>query len=46
MLRVRSSRGHENDRACSHISKEEVKDALRKIKSEKAVGPNVISAEI
>ena len=31
--------GQLNVRACSHISKEEVKEALRKMKPDKAVGP-------
>ena len=35
-----------NDRACSHISKEEVKDTLRRTKSGKAVGPDHIPMEI
>ena len=33
-------------RECSHISKEEVKEVLRKMKSEKAVGPDLIPVEI
>jgi len=37
---------HLNDRTCTRISKEEVKGTLRKMKSEKAVGPNLIPVEI
>ena len=37
---------HLNVRVCSRISKEEVKEALRKMKSEKAVGPDLILVEI
>jgi len=37
---------HLNDRACSLISNEEVKEALRKMKSKKAVGPDLIPVEI
>jgi len=37
---------HLNDKACSHISKEKVKGALRKIKSGKSVGPDLISMKI
>ena len=37
---------HLNSRACSRISKEEVKEALRNMKFEKAVGPDLISVEI
>jgi len=33
-------------RACSRISKEEVKDALRRMKSRKAVGLDLIPMEI
>jgi len=35
-----------NDRACTRISKEEVKGAMRKMKSEKAVGSDLIPVEI
>jgi len=35
-----------NVRECSHISKEEVKEALRKMKSGKAVGPDLIPVEV
>ena len=35
-----------NARACSHIIKEEVKGVLRKMKSRKSVGPNLIPVEI
>jgi len=38
--------GHLNVRECSRISKEEVKEALRRMKSEKAVGPDLIPVEI
>jgi len=38
--------GQLNVRVCSRISKEEVKEALRKMKSEKAVGPDFILVEI
>ena len=37
---------HLNNRACSHISKEEVKGALRNMKSSKAVNPDLIPVEI
>ena len=37
---------HQYDRACSRIRKAEVMDALRKIKSEKAIGSNLIPMEI
>jgi len=37
---------HLNDRAGSCFSKEEVRDALRKMKSGKAVGPDLIPMEI
>jgi len=35
-----------NVRECSHISKEEVKEALRKMKSGKAVGPDLIPVKV
>ena len=38
--------GHLNDSECSRISKEEVSEALRKMKSGKAVGPNLIPVEV
>jgi len=38
--------GHMNGRECSRISKEEVKEALRKLKSGKAVGPDLIPVEV
>ena len=38
--------GHQNDRACSCTSKEEVKDALRKIKFEKAIGSDLVPMKI
>ena len=38
--------GQQNNRVHSRISKEELKDALRKMKSEKVVGPNLIHVEI
>jgi len=37
---------HLNNRVCTHISKDEVKGALRKMKSEKAVGLDLIHVEI
>jgi len=37
---------HLNDRVCNPISKEEVKDALKKMKSGKAVGLDFILVEI
>ena len=37
---------HLNVRECSRISKEEVKETLRRMKSGKAVGPNLIPVEI
>jgi len=37
---------HLNDRACTRISKEEVKGALRKMKSGKAVGSDLIPVKI
>jgi len=37
--------GHRDERVHSRINEEEVKDALRKMKSRKAVGPNLISIE-
>ena len=47
-LRVESGvqHGHLNVRECSRISKEEVKEALRRMKSGKAVGPDLIPVEI
>jgi len=38
--------GYLNVRECSRISKEEVKEALRRMKSGKAVGPDLIPVEI
>jgi len=38
--------GYPHDRACSCVSKEEVKDVLRRVKSGKAVGLNLIPIEI
>ena len=38
--------GHQYDRVCSCISKAEVMDALRKMKSEKGVGLDLIPGEI
>jgi len=38
--------GQLNIRACSRISKEGVNEALRKMKSEKAVGPDLIPVEV
>ena len=38
--------GHLNARECSRISKEEVKEALRGMKSGRAVGPDLILVEI
>ena len=38
--------GYPHDRACSCISKENVKDALRRMKSGKAVGLDLIPVEI
>jgi len=37
---------HLNDKACSRICKEEVKGALRKMKTRKVVGPDLIHVEI
>jgi len=47
-LRVKRSEqeGHLNIRECSCITREEVKEALRKKKSEKAVGPDLIPVEV
>ena len=38
--------GYAHDRACSHISLEEVKDTLRRMKSRKAISPDFIHVEI
>ena len=38
--------GHLNIRECSRISKEEVKEALKKMKSGKTVGPDFIPVEV
>jgi len=38
--------GHQYDSICSRISKMEVMDASRKMKSRKVVGPDLISVEI
>ena len=38
--------GHQYDKVCSRISKVEVKDALRKMKSRKDIGPDLIPVEI
>ena len=47
-LRAKSGvqEGHLNVRECSRISKEEVKEALRKMKSSKTVGPDLIPVEV
>jgi len=37
---------HLNGRVCSRISKEEVKGALRKKKSGRAIGPDLIPGDI
>ena len=37
---------HIKDKACSRVTKEEVKGALMKMKSEKAAGPDLIPVEI
>jgi len=37
---------HINDKACSRVTKEEVKGALMKMKSGKAAGPDLIPVEI
>jgi len=41
-LAQRVQDGYPHDRACSRISKEEVRNALRRIKPEKAVGLEVL----
>ena len=38
--------GHENGRSCSDISKEEVRDVLRKMNTGKAIGSYLIPMEI
>ena len=45
-LKRRVQERHLNDRARSNISKEEVKGALRNMKSSKAVNPDLIPVEI
>ena len=39
-------KGHQNYRLCSRMSKEEARDALRKMKPERAVSPDLIPMEI